>query len=155
MSLPTKWIDKIFEKLTLIYGRDFTSRYDHISITDVKTEWGGFLSGFIDHPEAIAFALDNLPDTKVPNVLEFRALCRQAPKFSSALLPAPKADPGVVTEQLRKMTASAFKTPKDERGNVDHKLWARRLKQRHEKGESLNLVQINAYRQALDIRDAA
>lgn len=155
MSLPSKWIDKIFEKLTLVYGRDFTAKYDNISIIDVKSEWCDLLGGFYDQPEAIAFALDHLPDTRAPNVLEFRSLCRQSPRHSSALLPAPKADRSVVEDQLRKMASSAFKNPVNERGEVDHKRWAKRLKERHGKGEKLNLVQVNAYRKALDIRDAA
>lgn len=155
MSLPSSWIDRIFEKLTLVYGRDFTSKYDNISIVDVKTEWCDLLGGFYDHPEAIAFALENLPDTRAPNVLEFRALCRQSPRHSLALLPAPKADKLMVDEQLRKMAESAFKTPVDERGKVDHKRWAKKLRDRHAKGDALNLFQVMAYRKALDVQDYA
>lgn len=155
MSLPVLWVEKIFTKLTLSYGRDFLGRWEGIPLSEVKTDWSECLKGFVNHPESIAFALANLPDSRPPTAQEFRALCRQAPVLGRQELPAPKADDSIVTEQLRKMAASAFKQPVDERGNADHRRWAKSLKQRHEKGEKLNLVQVNAYRKALDIRDAA
>lgn len=155
MSLPTKWVDAIFTKLGLAYGRDFLGRWEGLPISAVKTDWSECLKGFVDHPESIAFALSNLPDSRPPTAQEFRALCRQAPLYAKQALPAPKADDSLVTEQLRKMSASAFKAPKDSRGNVDHKLWAKRLNERHQNGEKLNLIQVNAYRKALDIRDVA
>lgn len=155
MSLPTKWIDAIFTKLSLAYGRDFLGRWEGLPISAVKTDWSECLKGFVDHPESIAFALAHLPDSKPPTAQEFRTLCRQAPIFAKLALPEPKVDESIVTEQLKKMAASAFKANVDERGAVDHKRWAKRLKERHDKGEKLNLVQICAYREALDIRDAA
>ena len=80
MSLPITWIDRIFAKLTITYGREFVARWDNcgVPIMDVKTEWGHELSGFRDHPDAIAYALCNLPD-RPPTVLQFREICRKAP----------------------------------------------------------------------------
>ena len=151
MSLPLPWVDRIFEKLTIVYGKEFSGRYEKIPIADVKTEWGHSLSGFRGHSEAIAFALENLPEDRAPSMLRFRALCRSAPQYAALQLPAPKADPSIVAEQLRKMTESALQAPKNEQGTVDHKRWAKKLKARHEAGEKLNLVQIKSYKTALSI----
>lgn len=91
MSLPDAWVDRIFEKLTLVYGHQFLSRWDGIPIADVKANWAEELSRFQQNPSALAYALDNLPAGKAPTVLEFRVLCNspQAPRPEKPLaLPA-------------------------------------------------------------------
>ena len=99
MSLPAAWTDKIFTKLTLAYGRDFLARWEGIDLNDVKSDWSHELAGFAEHPEAIAYALANLPP-KAPSVIEFRALARRAPLPEVKLLDAPKADPARVAGSL-------------------------------------------------------
>lgn len=153
MSVPIQWVEKIFTKLILVYGMDFLRRWEGIPIAEVKTDWAYCLSGFVDHPQAIAFALENLPDSRPPTALEFRSICRQAPKVSLPQLNASKADYAVVADQLSKIGKSVGIASPDQKR--DHKLWAKRLKERHQKGEKLNLVQVSAYRNALDIRDSA
>jgi len=76
MSLPIAWVDKLFEKLAIRYGRDFLGRWEGMPIADIKTDWSDVLSGFKGHPDSIAWALDNLPEVKAPTSTEFRALCR-------------------------------------------------------------------------------
>jgi hypothetical protein len=78
MSLPSTWIDRIFERLMLVYGTHFSSRYAGLDSTDVKAQWASELSGFDDKPTAIAWALTHLPVDQPPNVLQFRDLCRSA-----------------------------------------------------------------------------
>ena len=149
MSLPTKWVDAIFDRLSIAFGRDFLGRWEGMPIAKVKADWSECLKGFVDHPEAISFALANLPDSKPPTAQEFRAICRQAPIFSRTLLPAPKVEPSLVAEQLRKMASGAFSPPRDERGNIDYRHWAKKLKAAHEQGVKLSLFQISLYRSAL------
>jgi hypothetical protein len=80
MSLPMPWVERIFTKLTMIYGREFLGRWEGLNIDEVKADWAHELAGFKDHPECIAHALKNMPDgIKPPTVLEFRAICRKAP----------------------------------------------------------------------------
>jgi hypothetical protein len=153
MSLPVLWVEKIFTKLTLAYGRDFLGRWEGIPLSEVKTDWSECLKGFADQPQSIAFALTNLPDSKPPTAQEFRALCRQAPQTPTSLLTASKADYTVVAEQLAKIGKTVGTKPNDSK--QDHKAWAKRLKAGHENGMKLNLVQVNAYRTALDIKAAA
>jgi hypothetical protein len=82
MSLPDAWIERIFDKLTLVYGHQFLSRWDGLSLEKVKANWAAELSRFQQNPNALGYALENLPPGKAPTVLEFRALCNspQAPR---------------------------------------------------------------------------
>ena len=145
--LPLAWVDKIFHKLTLVYGRDFVGRWEGLELADVKTDWGYELSGFENWPEAIAHALANLPAGKPPTALEFRDLARKAPRKEFIALPGPAADPERVAAELKKLTAITGKgiTP----GRIDHKAWARRLQAREAAGEILNLTVSRFAREAL------
>lgn len=75
MSLPDAWVDRIFAKLSLVYGHQFLSRWDGMPLADVKADWAHELRGFAQNPHAIAYALEHLPAGKAPTVLEFRAIC--------------------------------------------------------------------------------
>jgi hypothetical protein len=91
MSLPEHWVNRIFEKLTLIYGRDFVNRWESVGlpIEDVKADWAHELDFYEKSPNSIKYALENLPKDKPPNVLQFRDLCRQSPAGICELLPEP------------------------------------------------------------------
>lgn len=99
-TLPLAWVEKVFRKLTVVYGRDFMARWEGQEINDVIEDWAEELSGFVNWPEAIAWALKNLPDSKPPTVLEFRALCFKAPKPDRLALPEPAADPAFAKQVL-------------------------------------------------------
>lgn len=151
MSLPIAWVDKIFTKLTLLYGREFVARWEGMTIADVKTDWGHELAGFEHHPEAIHFALQNLPPEKPPTVLQFRDMARRAPAPDVPRLPEPKADPARVAAELAKLapTKQAIAL-----APVDHKAWAKRLIARHEAGERLNMTTLRFAREALGMEGA-
>lgn len=144
MSLPSTWTDKIFAKLSLAYGRDFIGRWEGIDLGDVKTDWSHELSGFDAHPEAIAYALANLPP-KPPTVIEFRAMARRAPLPEVPRLEAPKADPAKVAAEIAKQMdlKSAFAPKHDPRD------WAKRIVARHEQGDRINPTTLKFARQAL------
>ena len=155
MSLPAKWVDTIFDRLSIAFGRDFLGRWEGMPITKVKADWAECLKGFVDRPQAIAFGLANLPDSKPPTAQEFRAVCRQAPTVSHVLLPAPKAEESLVAEQLRKIASEALRFSNGAQAQLDNLRWAKRLKVAHEMGERLSLVQIESYQTALGERKAA
>lgn len=90
-DLPLPWVQKIFQKLNLVYGRDFLSRWEGQELGAVMGDWAHELRGFADKPQAIAYALQHLPE-KPPTVLQFRAICNASP-----------ADDGVL-----KLTANAY-----------------------------------------------
>lgn len=144
MSLPAKWVEALFTKLTLAYGRDFLGRWEGIDLADVKTDWGHELAGFERHPEAIAYALANLPP-KAPTVLEFRAICRRAPVQDAPRLEAPVADPARRDAELAKLAAIV----QPNAARVDGRSWARRVLERFERGERLSPYAVKQARAAL------
>jgi hypothetical protein len=150
MSIPLKAIDRLFERLSSTYGNAWVRMWADVPIAEVKTTWAHELSLFANNLKAIAWALENLPD-RCPNLIEFKNLCKHAPRIDMPLLGEPKAPTDLVDKELAKIALEAFKAPIDERGNVDHKRWAKRLKERHEKGDKLDPVQIRSYKQALEL----
>jgi hypothetical protein len=150
MSLPIAVVERLFDRLTTTYGTEFKNKWNGIPLNDVKSTWAHELGAFADNLHAIGWALQNLPD-RCPNLMEFKSLCKQAPRPNTALLDAPKAPADVVDRVLAEIASKALKTPRDEKGNVDHKRWAKKLKQRHEAGENLSMYQIACYKTALDI----
>ena len=101
MQLPSEWVDRIFEKLALVYGRDFLGRWDGLDMGAVKADWARELGRFANAPDSIRFALDNLPVSKPPTVLEFKHLCNRAPEYLPALLRPPQPS----AEQKQKVQA--------------------------------------------------
>lgn len=148
MSLPLPWVDKIFSKMALVYGRDFIGRWEGLELADVKTDWGHELAGFENWPEAIAHALSILPADRPPTVLQFRELARKAPKPDRPALPEPAANPERVSAELRKLVP-LLKQAKT--GAVDQKGWARRIKARHDAGEKINPTSLRFAREALGL----
>lgn len=144
MSLPSHWTETIFSKLTLIYGRDFIGRWEGMELCDIKTDWSHELDGYDKRPKSIAWALDNLPPSKPPTVLEFRKLCNTVPQEATLLLPEPKSDPAFVAQVLAKMAAAPIKT-------AEMKAWAWRILARHDAGEVLLPATLKSARDALGI----
>lgn len=143
MSLPQPWVDRVFDKLTLVYGQSFLRRWADIDLAAVKADWAHELSGFQQHPRAIAWALQNLPPEKPPTVLEFRALARKAPAEELPRLEAPTADKGRVDAELAKLA------PVRQKLGVDHKEWARTLIARADAGEKVRSISLRFAREAL------
>ena len=104
MAMPSSWVDKIFQKLTLTYGRDFLGRWEGIPLEEVKADWAHELDGYEKAPHAIHHALTNLP-IRAPTVLEFRALCQKAPTQSLPRLDKPSQT--FTPEVARKYLAEA------------------------------------------------
>jgi hypothetical protein len=140
-------IDRLFERLALTYGSAWQNSFGAAPITDVKSMWQHELSSFMQNKETmkrIVWALDNLPE-RVPNVIQFKNLCRMAPAPEVPMLPAPPADPARVAAELAKL--APMMVERTER--VDPKAWAKRLRFRNLAGERLNSIQIQMYKQAL------
>lgn len=145
MSLPSKAIDRLFERLALTYGNQWANLWNGLDENAVKSMWGHELQAFGNRLEAIAWALENLP-AKVPNAIEFKQLCRLAPLPPEKQLPAPKADP----ERVRQELAKLGELRKASKGvGFDHKGWARAIIARHDAGEKLNPTTLRFAREAL------
>ena len=149
MTLPLKAVERLFEKLQLSYGTEFTNKWGNLNSSDVKTNWAHELASFGDNLTAIGWALNHLPD-RCPNVIEFKNLCKQAPKPDYKHLESPKAPAEVVDGEILKIVAGLVAPQKDK----DYKGWAKRLKARDEAGEALSTHQIWSYKTALGLLDA-
>ena len=147
MTLPIAAVERLFDRLSMTYGTEFKNKWTGMPLNEIKTHWAYELSQFADNLNAIGWALQNLPD-RCPNLIEFKSLCKQAPRPTTIALDAPKAPADVVDTEISKIISSLVKTPES---IGDHKRWARRLKERHEKGEQLSPYQINCYKVALNL----
>lgn len=141
MSLPIPWVQRIFAKLTLLYGRDFLGRWEGQDIEAVMADWAHELAGFERNPEAIKHALSHLPAAKPPTVLEFRDLCRGAPSTTKALpAPAVKADPEMAAKVAQAISRNDPVHPRH---------WAELLRRRELACERLTVAQRAMWREAL------
>jgi len=108
--LPAAWVERIFTKLTVRYGTAFRARYAGVDEQLLRDDWAEQLAGLRQHPDAIAYALNNLPAERAPNVAEFRVLCNQAPPPPVAGLlanmPTRRPPPPGVAERLKAFQAS-------------------------------------------------
>lgn len=147
MTLPIAAVERLYDRLSMTYGTEFKNKWSGMPLNDVKSHWSYELSQFSDNLNAIGWALQNLPD-RCPNLIEFKNLCKQAPRPEYTALNAPKAPVEVVDAEIQKIVSQLVKPKSD---NVDHKRWAKTLKARHDKGEKLSVLQIKSYKTALDM----
>jgi len=112
----------------------------------VKADWAHELAGFEQHPQAIAHALQSLPPEKPPTVLQFRELARRAPLPELPRLASPPADAERVAAELAKL-ATVRTSPGP--ASSDPRGWARRICERHQRGERLNRTVLRMAQQAI------
>lgn len=99
MSFPSSWADALFAKLTVRYGAAFLSQWRDADVAIIKADWCDVLAGFEKHPEAIRYALENLPE-KPLNAVAFRLIARRSPAPEIKRLPEPPADPEKVAAAI-------------------------------------------------------
>lgn len=145
-GLPMPWVDRIFDKLTLVYGQSFLRRWVDVDMAAVKADWAHELAGFAQHPSSIGWALQHLPPEKPPTVLEFRLLARKAPPEELPRLESPKADPERVAAELTKL--APVRAPKVD----DGKDWARRLVARADAGDRVRPISLRFAQEALGLK---
>ena len=141
--LPIEWVDKIFKKLTLVWGRDFTARWEGLDVMEVKIDWAHELSGLQDNPKAISHALQNLPGAKPPTVLEFRALALKCPAAVDPVLPFVRLEADIVAGFIGKAKAAQGQ------GTVSEKEWAHVIIRRHDAGENIRPYSLKLARAAI------
>lgn len=147
MSLPVQALDRLFARLAATYGAAWERSLGSTPLADVKTAWSHELSGFAGSLNRIAWALENLPP-KCPNVIEFKALCRQAPAPEAPRLPEPKADPERVKAELAKLAPVRQAVATSQR---DGREWARRIVARQEAGDRIRPITLRFAKEALRI----
>lgn len=151
-SLPEPWVRKIFATMRATYGASFDRQWQCPAGADPAEHaaemighWARELRGYLQSPEALAYALDHLPSSP-PNLIEFKALCRGAPKYARPALPAPKPDMAVAAEAMKGISVKAN----------DPRQWAHDLKAIEARGGKLTQAQRWMWREALgENREAA
>lgn len=151
-SLPDAWVKRIWSEMRATYGAAFDRQWqcpagvdpvDHVR--EVMGTWARGLSRFQQAPDAIRYALDNLP-ANPPNLIEFRLMCNRRPDQPVPALPAPKPDPARVAAELARMrvvvTDEQYAGPKG---------WAYRLRVREQAGLRLGICQRWFWRAALGV----
>lgn len=78
-SLPDSWIERIFSRMSAMYGSLFRERWRDCDLSEVKLVWAEELSTFSDNPECFGMALKAIvSECKFPPTLpEFVAICRR------------------------------------------------------------------------------
>lgn len=145
MSLPSQAVDRLFARLSATYGRDFASKYEGLDQNAVKSSWSHELAGFAPHLDAIAWALENLPE-RAPNVIEFRAICRRAPAPEAPRLEYSPAGKERVAAELAKLGHVKGATPPQ---GKDYRAWARAIVERHKSGDKITRTQLAMAKDAL------
>jgi hypothetical protein len=143
MSLPAAWVDRIFEKLTLVYGRDFIGRWEGTDLNAVKSDWGHELSGYERFPQDIAWALQHLPE-RAPSVIEFRRIARGAPEAKAPEIEYSPAGRERIDAELAKVNIA-----KPVPGGKDYRAWAKAIVARHAAGDSITRTQLGMANEAL------
>lgn len=148
--LPDSWIERLFERMSGLYGSKFSALWEGSNPEVVRRVWAEKLAGFQTMPGAIKEALDALDSKPFPPTLpEFIALCREAAPRHQPQIQAIEYKPTAeeleaAAETIRKASESIRRAP-----SHDFKAWAKKLKERDEAGETLSLIQVQAYREAL------
>lgn len=150
--MPLKAIDRLFDRLTATYGRQFTEMYAGVDPQSVKTAWAMELDywGTQTGMQAIAWALENLPE-RAPNAIQFKALVRNAPPPEVPRLPEPKADPERLKAELEKLGSVVGEMKKSTGPNLD---WAKRIVVKHKGGLKVPSAVLKMAQEALNERSA-
>jgi len=152
MNLSMKACDHLFNRLLAEYGAQWSKQWQDVPIQDAKNAWARELGQYAGRLEAIAYALDNLPE-RAPNAVQFRNLCRSAPAPAVLALPGPEANPARMREELAKLghvTGAKVQTTT----GMD---WAPRILARHAAGAKITptVMKMACKAEALRTRRAA
>ena len=151
------WVERLFGRLLVRYGDSWTRKWEGIPMDAVKDDWAEQLAGIFErNPQAVAYALENLPEFP-PNADQFVRLCTQQPSPVHQALPAPEAkpNPAFAAEVIRRIEESRKADP--EYGLSLGEICARRLEAKIARGEKLSYpqrFQLEAIRRTAGISDS-
>jgi len=153
-SLPADWVDRIFFRMSGVYGKEFLSQYKvideftgaDVGLENAKVVWAEELATFQGWPEAIAYALENLPD-RPPNVIKFRELCRHAPAKQSNVMIT--NDPTKASHQKAREAIAGLRSMMNMPSRGDNRDWARKILREHEQGIHKTPTVLSMARKAL------
>ena len=145
-ELQQGWIERLFSRLSSLYGAAFARQWESTNLSDVKIVWAEKLGGFT--AAQIGAALKGCDDRPYPpNLPEFIDLCRVAAKHESKppTLEAPQLSVEERMERARQLDAAASKA----KGYNFHG-WAKELRRRYLAGENLLPMQVSMASEAMN-----
>jgi hypothetical protein len=153
----SEWIERIFARLSAIYGSEFTHKWSDVDNDEMKRTWASILGGFNAEDIAMAIkACHALP--KAPNAPEFAALCRQhmSSRTKVELKPLTKEEKAAAAVVADKV-AEGFRSKEDKTGEywvngvliTKHRKWAVDLVKREASGGHLDIAANEAWREVL------
>lgn len=123
-ALPDAWIDRLFQRFSVMYGNNWSGKWAGIPMADVRSAWAADLS--FASAEQIRKALDHCKShmQHPPSCPEFVGLCRSfAPAMDTRSMLPDKRKHGEIDERVRAAIAE-FLNPERKR---DPKDWAREV----------------------------
>jgi hypothetical protein len=149
MSLPESWIDRIFERLSCLYGSKFADMWRGTDVHQLKTVWADKLGGFCDRPEIIRLSLESLDEKPWPPTLpEFLEICRNhARRVGSE---TKRIEPPQLSIEERMERAEVLAAASAKQNSYDYRGWAKYLRREYLEGVHLLPIQILMASEALN-----
>ncbi|MFP4891248.1 hypothetical protein [Paraburkholderia sp. EG304] len=152
-EIPEAWIEKLFARMSAIYGARFADLWRGVPIDDIKAIWRYGLAGTSD--EGLRRGAAALFHTKYPPTLpEFIELCAPEPTMYQqhpALTDERRTSPDQAREQLAKIRELASGLLRKHGAPAGGGIrWAYRLLQRAQDGEPITPHQIAFAKEAIE-----
>ena len=145
--LPSNVMDRLFTRMSMVYGTEWSNRWRGIPEEEVKESWAKELSSV--SVEELTWAVKNLP-VHAPNLIQFKDLCRQAPKKTE--LPVVEwngqSDEKTAKEAIQKASIVINQSEKKDDGRE----WARKILARRDAGELFSMAVITMAEEGLKAR---
>ncbi len=149
-ALPSAWIDRLFDRFAVLYGKHWFDLWVDVPMADVKDGWSDGLRG-ISGQQIIA-GLEKVGKFP-PTLPEFVALCKP-PAVAAAhrpFLPAPKPARGAIDARVRSEVDRYLKNAH----KPDPKDWARKILVEAGRGDYRILIGIEFAKEALGLEVAS
>lgn len=138
-ELQNGWVERLFSRLSAMYGAAFGRQWEGTNLPDVKSVWAEKLGGF--NAAQIGAALNSCDERPYPpNLPEFIDLCRQVARRQGGSSAQPQAPQLSGQERIERSEQLAKAAAKDE--GYDWRGWANHLKSEYLAGVCLHPMQI-------------
>jgi hypothetical protein len=131
-ALPAAWVDRLFERLFMIYGTDkMQGLWRGQEMADVKACWAVELAGYNGDELRAGFAALHRDHPEWPPTLyQFADLCKAAVRQEAyKALPWPKIDPKEVDPRIHALKVAITSQ------HPDPLAWSRKILERHAAGD--------------------
>ncbi|MGF6981393.1 hypothetical protein QFZ99_000869 [Paraburkholderia atlantica] len=153
-SIPEHWIERLFSRMSSLYGSRFADMWRDGDIDEIKAAWREGLAGQND--DALRRGVAALFHEKNPPTLpRFLELCRPQPTMytpnAAAVTDDRRTPPEQAREQLARIRNVAGALLREHGAPAGGGIrWAFRLLQRAENGEHVTVHQIGFAREAIE-----